>query len=46
MDELKALISVVSQNKIKNIEVIGNGNTSKQSQVQLLYEGIARRQSF
>lgn len=39
MDELKALISVISKNKVKQIDVLGNSH-SEDTQVQKLYEQI------
>lgn len=40
MEELKSLVSTITKNKVKQIDVIGNTGSS-QSQVQLLYDAIA-----
>ena len=42
MDDLKALVDVVSKNKIKNIEIIGNLDSNPRSKIHQLYQGIAK----
>jgi len=40
MDELKVMVEAISKNKVKQIDVIGNNDTSN-TQAQQLYDGIA-----
>lgn len=41
MQDLQALINLISKNKVKNIELIGNGSPSN-SKYQILYDEIAK----